>query len=201
MNTLRTRMVAKRVIVQFRRDHRTLGLLFVAPILIVTLLSYILNYSGGVTSLAIVNEDGAGSGGVNAGALFIAALKSERQTGDHGDDGCGRQPRPQGRRRQGCRHFPAGLTRSLMTDRRLRMQLIFEGSNPSDAPAIMQALSQTALAAMQAIPGGQAPALDIQTILPVRRPAVQRVRPVCAGVPYVHRLLSRLPANLCSLSA
>ena len=164
MNTLRTRSVAKRVIVQFRRDHRTLGLLFVAPILIVSLLAYIMNYSGAVTSLAIVNEDAAGGSGVSAGALFVAALKSNDKLAITEMTAADADRALKDGDVKAAVILPAGLTQSLMTERRLRLQLIFEGSNPSDAPAIMQALSQTAMGAMQAIPGGQgAPALDIQT--------------------------------------
>jgi hypothetical protein len=36
MNIARVRMMALRVIIQFRRDRRTLGLVFVVPIVIIT---------------------------------------------------------------------------------------------------------------------------------------------------------------------
>ncbi len=49
--------LARRIITQFRRDHRTLALLFVVPIVILTLLAYIMRIEAKPIAIAAVNQD------------------------------------------------------------------------------------------------------------------------------------------------
>ncbi|MBI3915047.1 MAG: ABC transporter permease [Chloroflexi bacterium] len=49
--------IAKRIITQFRRDHRTLGLLVVAPVLLLSLVGVLIRSSSDTVKLGIVNED------------------------------------------------------------------------------------------------------------------------------------------------
>jgi ABC-2 type transport system permease protein len=57
MNPRRVAAVFRRIVAQFRRDPRSLALLFVAPIAIIALLGWVLSSSGASTTrVAVVNE-------------------------------------------------------------------------------------------------------------------------------------------------
>ncbi len=164
MNIHRMRMIAKRVIVQFRRDHRTLGLLFIVPIIIMTLLAVILRASGGRTPLGLVNEDTGFGGGPGVGVALVAAVKaSDRLTIDEMKRADVEQALKDGRIKAAIILGP-DLSKNVLADRRLSFQIILEGSNPTDTTVVMQALSQSAQKAMQSLAGAQgAPVVDIQT--------------------------------------
>ena len=167
MNSSRIRALAKRVIAQFRRDHRTMGLLFVVPIVIVSLLALIMRSSSGNTSLGVVNQDQGILGGVGPGSVLVAALKTNdaltisEMTADQADvalkDG----------RIKAAVILPPEFSKTVLAERRVRFQLLLEGSNPTDTMSVMQALSQTAQKAVASLstaagaPG--APTVDIET--------------------------------------
>ena len=57
MNPTRILALATRIVQQFRRDHRTLALLFVAPIVILSLLGYLLRSQETSTTLPCANAE------------------------------------------------------------------------------------------------------------------------------------------------
>src|SRR5207253_10036410 len=69
MSLQRVRAITQRILQQFRRDHRTLVLLFGAPLVILSLLGYLLRGGGDVPKMGVVNLDGSGLGSVVASAL------------------------------------------------------------------------------------------------------------------------------------
>ena len=69
MSGHRIRAITKRLLQGFRRDRRTLALLFVAPIVILGLLGYLLRGSSNVPTVGIANEDTGPLGAIVAGAL------------------------------------------------------------------------------------------------------------------------------------
>jgi ABC-2 type transport system permease protein len=72
MNPLRVAAVFRRIIAQFRRDPRSLALLYLAPIGIIALLGWVLSSSQTTTArVAVVDESGQ-----PAGALVISRLDS-----------------------------------------------------------------------------------------------------------------------------
>jgi len=69
MSAHRIRAITRRLLQGFRRDRRTLALLFVAPIVILGLLGYLLRGSSTVPSVGIANEDTGPLGAIVADAL------------------------------------------------------------------------------------------------------------------------------------
>jgi len=57
MSAHRIAAITSRLLHQFRRDHRTLALLFVAPIVILSLLGYLIRGAASVPDVGIANED------------------------------------------------------------------------------------------------------------------------------------------------
>ena len=76
MNLRRTLAISRRIANQFRRDERTLALMFVAPLVILGLLGWVIRDQGTPeTRLAVVNE--AGAPGERIAQAIEAALADE----------------------------------------------------------------------------------------------------------------------------
>ena len=74
MSLRRTLAITRRILRQFRRDHRTVALLFVAPIVILSLLSYLLrSQSTPAAKVELINQD---TGAL--GAQVIDATRHQR---------------------------------------------------------------------------------------------------------------------------
>jgi ABC-2 type transport system permease protein len=69
MSGKRVEAITKRLLQQFRRDRRTLALLFVAPIVILGLLGYLIRGSASAPAVGIANEDQGPLGATVAAAL------------------------------------------------------------------------------------------------------------------------------------
>ena len=69
MSGHRIRAITRRLLQGFRRDRRTLALLFVAPIVILGLLGYLLRGSSSAPLVGIANEDTGPLGAIVADAL------------------------------------------------------------------------------------------------------------------------------------
>jgi ABC-2 type transport system permease protein len=82
----RVAAITKRLLEQFRRDRRTLALLFVAPIVILGLLGYLMRGSSSAPSVGIANEDQGPLGSTVAAALAksgdIATTEIQASDGD-----------------------------------------------------------------------------------------------------------------------
>ena len=57
MNIRRISALALRIVLQFRRDRRTLGLIVVVPIVVLSLLAYLINLGPSGLALGVVLED------------------------------------------------------------------------------------------------------------------------------------------------
>src|SRR5205807_3687635 len=83
MSASRVQAITKRILQQFRRDHRTLALLFGAPLVILALLGYLLRGGGDVPKMGVVNLDQGPLGGLVASTLessrTVAASGLSRQ--------------------------------------------------------------------------------------------------------------------------
>jgi ABC-2 type transport system permease protein len=76
MSGRRIGAITRRLLQQFRRDRRTLALLFVAPIVILALLGYMIRGSSSTPAVGIANEDQGPLGGMLASALERSSLIS-----------------------------------------------------------------------------------------------------------------------------
>jgi ABC-2 type transport system permease protein len=73
MSGHRVAAITKRLLQQFRRDRRTLALLFVAPIVILGLLGYLIRGSASAPAVGVANEDQGPLGTTVAAALARAS--------------------------------------------------------------------------------------------------------------------------------
>jgi ABC-2 type transport system permease protein len=144
MNPQRIFAITGRVISQFRHDHRSLGLLFVAPILVMSIFGYVFrSQENQITNVAIVNEDTPAAGQQSAAAPLIDSLKSNS---DLAATELSREAATEAVR-DGTQKvaivFGPDFSRELTTNRKANIDVIVEGSNPGQASAALGAVSQS----------------------------------------------------------
>ena len=147
MSPHRVRAITVRILSQFRHDRRTLALLFVAPLVIISLLFFLLRGGGSKPAVGVVNLDSGPLGSTIAARLesspLVSATAMDRATADKQlHDGS----------LTGYILFPADFTDRALTQHELRPEIHLEGSQPGPSQQTLQAVSQAMLAAISALP-------------------------------------------------
>jgi ABC-2 type transport system permease protein len=143
MSHRRVVAITRRLLEQFRRDRRTLALLFGAPLVILSLLGYLLRGGGDVPAMGVVNLDAGPLGGViattiersttvSASAMSEGAAQAKLKSGDIA----------------GYVVLPKEFSQRVRQARSVAPEIHLEGSQPGLSASILQATSQsfTALA-------------------------------------------------------
>ncbi len=160
MNLRRTLAISRRIAEQFRRDERTLALLFVAPIVILALLGWVIrDQAPPAGRVAIVNEAGAlaeearariGTAVTDAGMVYISTMTDEdaaRAALRAGDLDV-------------AIVLPASLPSDLASGQPITIRLITPGDNPTSDDARIGQLQ----AALRAAAGSAIPTIQHETI-------------------------------------
>jgi ABC-2 type transport system permease protein len=141
MSASRVRAITQRLLHQFRRDRRTLALLFGAPLIILALLGYLLRGGGDVPKMGLVNLDLGGNGGlvastlessktVSASRMSAADAEAKLRTGDIA----------------GYVVFPPDFSTVAAQSHSIAPEIHLEGSQPGLSQSIVQAVSQSFVA-------------------------------------------------------
>ncbi|HET9494256.1 MAG TPA: ABC transporter permease [Chloroflexia bacterium] len=150
MNVSRISAITGRIVAQFRRDHRTLGLIFVAPILIMAIFGYVFrSQEDTVTAVAVVNLDNPPAGQTPLARSVVEDLRANDNlavTELALDDA--REAVRSGSQRVAV-VFNDDFTARMTSERRASLEVIVEGSNPTQASTALSAVAQ---AIMQAAP-------------------------------------------------
>ncbi|HEY6541775.1 MAG TPA: ABC transporter permease, partial [Ktedonobacteraceae bacterium] len=134
MSFSRVRALATRIIQQVLRDKRTLGLIFLVPLLIMTLLYFVLTSNSTAHTLAIVYPTGAGSDRVKTlidsqlpgpDKLHTIAIRADQvnSTLKNGDA-------------DAAIIFPADFARQVLNNQNPTVQIKLQGSDPTVASAM-----------------------------------------------------------------
>jgi ABC-2 type transport system permease protein len=137
MSGHRVRAITRRLLQGFRRDRRTLALLFVAPIVILALLGYLIRGSNTAPSVGIANEDSGPVGASIADSLRqSSAIKTVDINAADGD----------AKLKDGSIVayivFPADFTQQVGQGN-VSPEIHVEGSQPGQAAPVLQALQQS----------------------------------------------------------
>lgn len=148
MNPQRIFAIMTRVILQFRHDHRTLGLMIVAPILIITILGYTLRQQENTNvQLALVNEDQPVAGSTTR--LSDPIIEKLRQNTSLEVKDMTRGEATAAVKDQSEKValiFPSTFSQDLATKRNATVQALVEGSNPSEAGTALATVAQSVMA-------------------------------------------------------
>jgi ABC-2 type transport system permease protein len=142
MSARRTLAITKRLLAQFRHDHRTLALLLVAPIVILGLFALLFQTDARVAVLGVDNRDGGPLGAaivaqLDASDLVTAHTTTEELAALALDDGS----------IDGYLVLPADLSATAQAGGRIAPELHLRGSDPAAGAAIGRAVSTAVLAA------------------------------------------------------
>lgn len=158
MSPSRVLALSLRILSQFRHDPRTLGLMLVVPILVMSLIGYVFRAQEGSTvSIAVVNEDAPSQGRSPLSELLIDALTGA------GRASVSRLSRGEARSavRSGDSDaaivFDSSFTDSMWRDHSASVAVIVEGSNPARAAPALGAVSQLVMQSVPALLKGMLP--------------------------------------------
>ncbi|NPV67332.1 MAG: ABC transporter permease [Anaerolineae bacterium] len=160
MNRKRVITLAGRVIRQTLRDRRTVALFLIGPLIIVSLTALLLRSEGRPTPLGIVNQDEGATvllfGQVRLADRIVAVMSQGDAlipvilTADEAEAAL------RAGQVRGVVTFPPDFSASFAGERRVRLQLTLEGSNPLQAAAVLSALMQTGMRALAGLASGSA---------------------------------------------
>jgi ABC-2 type transport system permease protein len=153
--TRRVFAVSIRIVRQFLRDRRSLALLFVAPLLVMTILNLVLNNTTAGVTLGIVPPDGP------LGSALVSQIK------DHTKDQSGLTITTVARDQvdatlsagnaDGVLVFPADLASEIASGQTPQLTLRLEGSNPTAAKQLHSLTSLLIASLAQSATPGSAP--------------------------------------------
>jgi ABC-2 type transport system permease protein len=168
MSGHRIAAITRRLLQGFRRDRRTLALLFVAPIVILGLLGYMIRGSASAPAVGIANEDQGPLGALVASALENSSLISA--TSIQATDG-------ESRLKDGSLVayivFPAEFSGQAQQGT-IAPEVNLEGSQPGTSGPVLQALQQ-ALATIAAQRAGSALKVEPKVIYLYGGPSLDRL--------------------------
>src|SRR3989449_5363360 len=148
MSRRRVATITRRLLQQFRRDRRTLALLFDAPLIILGLLGYLLRGGGSVRAMGVVNLDDGPLGAAiasrprhgktaSASAMSRAAAEAKLRSGELA----------------GYVLLPSDFSSRAQQSRAISPEIYLEGSQPGLSQTILQAVSES-FAALAGQAGG-----------------------------------------------
>ena len=132
--------ITRRLLQGFRRDHRTVALLFVAPIVILALLGYLIRGSSSAPAVGIANEDTGPLGAVVADVLHQSSKISTSEIKAADGDA---------KLRDGSLKayvvIPADFS-AQATAGTVSLEVHLEGSQPGEDTPVLQAIQQATIA-------------------------------------------------------
>ena len=159
MTAKRTIAVARRILAGIRRDERSMGLVLVVPVVITTMLAWVIRGSQpGVVHVAVATAAGAG-GDRLATILQGAAAGSDVQIEIVGDEATARD-RVQSGAAQVAVLLPA-VAPGSGAPTRVELKVVTEGTDPAVDGAAVAALQQLVLGAAGSLAAAGAPTLSI----------------------------------------
>jgi ABC-2 type transport system permease protein len=161
MNPLRVAAVFRRIVAQFRRDPRSLALLYVAPLAIIALLGWVLSsQQSGTARIAVVDESHS-----PAGALVVARI----QTALDGHPGIAldRAVADDATARQMLKDKTLDLVVVLPADfsvQNRKIELLTLGLNTAGEASVIPLVQQALVSALVDTAGGVLPTLERATV-------------------------------------
>jgi ABC-2 type transport system permease protein len=164
MNVRRTAAISRRIADLFRRDHRTLALVFVAPIVILALLGWVISdQKAPDTRLAVVNEAGQAGDQLKA-EISVAVSAAGIKVVDCCADSASARGALEADEIDVAIVFPMAFIDDLAAGRPPTITVITQGINPADDGGRLASLQQILARAAIAHAGAAAPNIEHEQI-------------------------------------
>lgn len=161
MNTNRSRILALRVINQIRADRRTMALMVVVPVILLTFLGILIRSNQGTLAVAVVNNDAGFSlagADINLGDRLIGVMQSFSEFETRGLTADEALRQLDAGDLDAAITVPADFTQTVIQTRALALKVEFEGSNPMIADRLNTMFERVALQAANTLALAGAPA-------------------------------------------
>jgi ABC-2 type transport system permease protein len=159
MSGRRVRALFRRVVQEIRRDRPSLALLFIAPILVTGLVTFILR-EGQTPTVDAVIVNGAGAPGVAAAGVIKAALEADGGTATIVPDAATAEEQV----RDGSATLAITLPAGLGTGGATTITVLTNGLDPSGEATQVAALQRALIGAASAITGASPPTIEHTTL-------------------------------------
>jgi ABC-2 type transport system permease protein len=147
VNLHRVFAIWRRILAQFRRDRRTLALLFVVPLVILSLLYFLLRGGGSKPTVDLVNEDQGPVAGV-----IVQALERGDKLDLHSTSLDTANADLKAGRADAYIHFTPDFSSRAVSGHVIQPEVHLEGSQPGASGAVLGALAQAMQTALSAVP-------------------------------------------------
>ena len=159
MNGRRVLAITRRILTGFRRDRRTLGLLFVAPIVILGLFYLLIRGGSSRVDVDVVNQDGGPLGAVVAQQLVDSSTVRATAT-----DAAAAERHLKDGATAGYVLLPSDFSQRALGQRDVAPEVHLEGSQPGLSQPVVLAVNEALLKSVQqmsAASGAGQPRLDV----------------------------------------
>ncbi|MBI4340634.1 MAG: ABC transporter permease [Chloroflexi bacterium] len=140
MNPKRIAAIALRIALQFRRDHRTLALIILAPIVVLSLLAYLINLRGSPMTVGLAMEDASPPVERFSQELRRLPLFNVRDVARDQVEGLVRSGEM-----EAAVIIPQGYALRLAGQPGPDLEVVVDGSRSRTAPVVLQGLAQVSL--------------------------------------------------------
>ncbi|MDO8751814.1 MAG: ABC transporter permease, partial [Dehalococcoidia bacterium] len=137
MNLSRIAALAMRIALQFRRDRRTVALIVGVPIVVLSLLAYLINLGASGIVVGVAQEDTSPVASKLMEELRKVPILEVREVNRQDVDGLLRKGEL-----EAAIVIPQGFTQHLLARETAPLEIWVEGSRPGKAPMLMQGLNQ-----------------------------------------------------------
>ena len=170
MNFTRILALANRIIRQVLRDKRTLALIFIVPIIVMTLLYLVLTGTNNVHTLALVRPTGAGSDRVNTLINSLLPGQDKLKTINIAENSV--YTTLKNGNADAAIVFPANFAQLIAASQHPTVRIVLEGADPTVASAMSDTASALVhqlgvaltIAQAQQGQGGQTPSIGTTTL-------------------------------------
>jgi ABC-2 type transport system permease protein len=162
VNLRRTIAISRRIANQFRRDHRTLALMFLAPIILLGLLGWVIRgQTPTPTRLAVVNEAGQQGEAARSAIAQVASQHGLVFDANVSDEAAARDALGAGNLDVAL-VLPSDLPAEVAAGQQPTIRVITPGINPTDDASRIASLQQVLLSALPA--GSSIPAIEREQV-------------------------------------
>ncbi|HEX9989472.1 MAG TPA: ABC transporter permease [Chloroflexia bacterium] len=143
MSFPRIMAITGRIIGQFRRDHRSLGLVFIVPIVVMSILGYVLRAQESRTvNVAVVNEDKPPAGQTSMAQPVIDTLEQDENIIVAEMSLADAEAAVRNGSQRVALVFKPDFTEQFRSTRKANLEVIVEGSNPGQAGGALATVGQ-----------------------------------------------------------
>lgn len=162
MSRRRIGALALRIVTQFRRDRRTVALILIVPIVVISLVGYLIDIKPADTPVGVVNDDAGVVSMVSIADLIVRVIdeESDLKLTELSREDAERQLKDG--KINAALVFPADFTRNLITANEPTVTLLLEGSDAQVMAHVRDTLTLAIQQTLAGVPGVEGRLIQVE---------------------------------------